>query len=68
MSRSGDARTPAATGCWRASACWSCCSRWPRLSVLIYDVLHDGLGRLSWEFLTSYPSRRAEAGRHLCRR
>ena len=31
------------------------------LSVLIYDVLHDGLGRISWEFLTSEPSRRAEA-------
>jgi phosphate transport system permease protein len=31
------------------------------LSVLIYDVLHDGVGRLSWEFLTSEPSRRAEA-------
>ena len=27
------------------------------LSALIYDVLHDGLGRLSWAFLTSYPSR-----------
>ena len=37
-----------------------CCSRWPRLSALIYDVLHDGLGRLSWAFLTSDPSRRAE--------
>ena len=31
------------------------------LSVLIYDVLHDGLGRISWTFLTSEPSRRAEA-------
>ncbi len=31
------------------------------LSVLIYDVLHDGLGRISWAFLTSEPSRRAEA-------
>jgi phosphate transport system permease protein len=30
------------------------------LGALIYDVLHDGAGRLSWQFLTSYPSRRAE--------
>jgi phosphate transport system permease protein len=29
------------------------------LGALIYNVLHDGLGRLSWDFLTSYPSRRA---------
>ena len=29
--------------------------------MLIYDVLHDGLGRISWAFLTSEPSRRAEA-------
>ena len=31
------------------------------LSVLVYDVLHDGLTRISWTFLTSEPSRRAEA-------
>ena len=30
------------------------------LGVLLYDVGRDGLGRLSWSFLTSYPSRRAE--------
>jgi phosphate transport system permease protein len=30
------------------------------LGALIYDVAHDGLGRLSWTFLTSLPSRRAE--------
>jgi phosphate transport system permease protein len=30
------------------------------LAALLYDVLHDGLGRLSWAFITSYPSRRAE--------
>jgi phosphate transport system permease protein len=29
------------------------------LGALIYDVARDGLGRLSWSFLTSYPSRRA---------
>jgi phosphate transport system permease protein len=30
------------------------------LGALIYDVVHDGAGRVSWQFLTSYPSRRAE--------
>jgi phosphate transport system permease protein len=30
------------------------------LAALLYDVLHDGLGRLSWAFITSYPSRHAE--------
>jgi phosphate transport system permease protein len=29
------------------------------LGALLYDVLHDGTARLSWQFLTSYPSRRA---------
>lgn len=33
------------------------------LAALIWDVAHDGIPRLSWQFLTSYPSRRAaEAG------
>lgn len=30
------------------------------LGALIYDVIRDGAGRLSWAFLTSYPSRRPE--------
>jgi phosphate transport system permease protein len=30
------------------------------LAALIVDVLVDGAGRLSWDFLTSFPSRRAE--------
>ena len=30
------------------------------LASLLYDVARDGVGRLSWQFLTSYPSRRAE--------
>ena len=30
------------------------------LGSLIFDVARDGFGRLSWAFLTSYPSRRAE--------
>ena len=29
------------------------------LGVLLYDVFADGFGRLSWQFLTSFPSRRA---------
>jgi phosphate transport system permease protein len=29
------------------------------LGALLYDVSRDGLGRLSWQFLTSYPSRHA---------
>lgn len=29
------------------------------LAVLLIDILMDGLPRLSWDFLTSYPSRRA---------
>lgn len=33
------------------------------LGTLLVDVARDGLGRLSWSFMTSYPSRRAaEAG------
>jgi phosphate transport system permease protein len=33
------------------------------LGALLYDVIGDGFGTLSWSFLTSYPSRRAgEAG------
>jgi len=31
------------------------------LAVLLIDVARDGLGRLSWQFLTSFPSRRAES-------
>jgi phosphate transport system permease protein len=30
------------------------------LSALIIDILTDGLGRVSWSFLTSFPSRRPE--------
>lgn len=33
------------------------------LGLLVTDVLRDGLGRLDWQFLTTFPSRRAsEAG------
>jgi len=31
------------------------------LGLLIYDVLSDGLGRLNWQFMTSYSSRRASS-------
>ena len=30
------------------------------LATLLYDIGRDGVSRLSWEFITSYPSRRAE--------
>lgn len=30
------------------------------LAVLLTDILRDGLGRVSWDFLTGLPSRRAE--------
>lgn len=30
------------------------------LGALIYDVVRDGAGRLSWQFITSIPSRRPE--------
>jgi phosphate transport system permease protein len=29
------------------------------LGALLFDVFRDGFGRLSWQFLTSFPSRRA---------
>ena len=33
------------------------------LGALLFDVFRDGFGRLSWQFLTSFPSRRpADAG------
>jgi phosphate transport system permease protein len=31
------------------------------LAALLYDVFHDGWGRLSWGFLTGFPSRFAES-------
>jgi len=30
------------------------------LATLLYDVIQDGAGRLSWQFVTSYPSRLPE--------
>jgi phosphate transport system permease protein len=30
------------------------------LAALLYDVAHDGVARLSWQFITSIPSRRPE--------
>jgi phosphate transport system permease protein len=37
------------------------CAALAALAALIYSVLFDGLQRLSWDFITSYPSRRASA-------
>jgi hypothetical protein len=34
------------------------------LAVLFVDLLQDGYARLNWDFFTSFPSRRAEPGRH----
>jgi phosphate transport system permease protein len=31
------------------------------LGILVYDILADGLSHVSWRFITSYPSRRADA-------
>jgi phosphate transport system permease protein len=31
------------------------------LAVLVIDVFHDGLPRLDWQFITSFPSRRPES-------
>ena len=31
------------------------------LLTLLLDILSDGFGRLGWQFLTSYPSRKPEA-------
>jgi phosphate transport system permease protein len=36
------------------------CTALGALAVLIADVWQDGASRLSWQFLTSFPSRRAE--------
>ena len=30
------------------------------LAALMFNLIHDGWGRLSWDFLTSFPSRKAE--------
>ena len=31
------------------------------LGLLIYDVISDGIGRLNWQFMTSFSSRRASS-------
>ena len=31
------------------------------LAALLFDVVNDGVGRLSWSFFTNYPSRHAES-------
>jgi phosphate transport system permease protein len=46
---------------FRLVALATLCLALAALATLIYSVLADGAGRLSWEFLTSYPSRRASA-------
>jgi phosphate transport system permease protein len=46
---------------FRLVALATLCLALAALATLIYSVLADGAGRLSWQFLTSYPSRRASA-------
>jgi phosphate transport system permease protein len=63
----GDART-SLTRCWgdrllQAMALLILALALASLAALLLDVLRDGFGRLSWQFLTSPPSSRAaEAG------
>ncbi|MGQ9525220.1 MAG: phosphate ABC transporter permease PstA [Armatimonadota bacterium] len=45
---------------FQAVALASVCASMVALIVLLVDVFLDGLPRLSWSFLTSFPSRRAE--------
>ena len=57
------ARAPCGTsaiGCCRSFGLLVMLLALAALAALLYDVARDGLGRLSWQFLTSYPSRRAE--------
>ena len=61
-------------GAWRrrrlafqAVALLVLCVALASLAALIWDVWRDGAGRLSWDFLTSFPSRRAEQAGHLAR-
>jgi phosphate transport system permease protein len=57
----GTARRRALDVGFRVLALATLCLALAALATLIYSVLADGAGRLSWEFLTSYPSRRASA-------
>ena len=57
-----------ATGCLPASACWRRSLALVALGALLYDVIHDGVGRLSWQFLTSYPVAARRRSRDLSRR
>ena len=57
----GTARRRALDVGFRVLALATLCLALAALATLIYSVLSDGAGRLSWEFLTSFPSRRASA-------
>ena len=69
MLREGDEVSLRAQGAVARRQMVSRASRWVLLGVtlvgvfalafLAYDVIHTGASRLSWDFLTSYPSRRA---------
>ncbi len=54
------ARRRIADGAFEALALAVLCVALGALGVLIADVWIDGASRLSWEFLSSFPSRRPE--------
>ncbi len=45
---------------FRAVAFGAICVALVMLALLFLDVIADGIGRLNWQFLTSFPSRRPE--------
>ncbi|MDQ7030887.1 MAG: phosphate ABC transporter permease PstA [Ardenticatenia bacterium] len=45
---------------FRAVALGAICVALVMLALLFLDVIADGIGRLNWQFLTSFPSRRPE--------
>ena len=45
-----------------------CCWRWRRSAALLYDIARDGLGRLSWQFLTQLSVAASASRPAFCRR
>jgi phosphate transport system permease protein len=58
--RSGQARRRALDLVFQAVAMLGLLFALVSLGALIYDILSDGAGRLSWDFIRGFPSRRAE--------
>ena len=61
MREPGTVLRRAADAAFRLFALITLCLALAALAALIYSVVWDGAGRLSWDFLTSYPSRRPSA-------